>query len=111
MSERRQYLYKITPSRLGMLTEGPTPREQELVASHFAYLSDLTQRGIVLLAGRTLNADTDTFGIIIFSADDDDQARQIMADDPAVRQGVFHAKLYPYRVALIAGDAGSIGDT
>jgi uncharacterized protein YciI len=109
MSERRQYLYRIAPSRLGMLTEGPTPREQDVVASHFAYLADLTQRGIVLLAGRTQTADADAFGIIIFYAEDDDHAHQIMTDDPAVRQGIFHAKLYPYRVALLAGDAGPIG--
>lgn len=52
------------------------------------------------MAGRTLNADETAFGIVVFRADSETSARQIMHDDPAVKLGVMHAELFPYRVAL-----------
>ena len=48
-----QWLYFLKPARLGMLTEGPTPEETEIVSHHFAYLQDLTKKGVMILMGRT----------------------------------------------------------
>ena len=102
MTDTTQYLYRIQPTRLGMLTEGPTERESEITSLHFAYLKDLVEQGVIILAGRTLNSDENTFGITILNAENEDIARQIMLDDPAVREGVMNAELFPYRIALIA---------
>ncbi|MBZ0278949.1 MAG: YciI family protein [Anaerolineae bacterium] len=95
-----QYLYRIQPVRPEMLTEGATPEESAIVSAHFHYLQDLTAKGVVLLAGRTQNTDLSSFGIIIFQAESDEAARQIMHDDPAVQNRVFRAELFPYRIAL-----------
>jgi len=100
MAEATQYLYKIQPTRPEMLTEGPTAEEQRAVSEHFQYLKGLTEAGVVLLAGRTLNTDSTSFGIVIFRASSDEEARGIMNADPAVRQGVMRAELYPYSIAL-----------
>lgn len=83
-----------------MLTDGPTEREAQIVGEHFAYLSKLTGEGTVLMAGRTLNADEHTFGIVILIAATTEEARAIMNNDPAVKHGVMRAELFPYRVAL-----------
>ena len=48
-----------------MLTQGPTLEEERIVSAHFTYLKDLAEQGIVLLAGRTLNTDESSFGIVI----------------------------------------------
>ena len=96
-----QYLYRIQPTRTAMLTEGPTPEESAIVGAHFAHLQDLTARGVVIRAGRTLNTDESGFGIVVFNADSDEQADTIVQGDPAVRGGVMRATLFPYRVALI----------
>jgi uncharacterized protein len=96
-----QYLYRIQPTRPAMLTGGPTAEETAIVDAHFAYLQDLTARGILILAGRTLNTDESSFGIAIFNAESETQAEAIMQADPAVRGGVMRAALFPYRVALI----------
>ena len=96
-----QWLYHLVPARLGMVTEGPTPEEAETVSRHSAYLQDLTEKGMMILMGRTQNNDENTFGIAIFEAEDEAAARQIMANDPAVQAGVMRATLYPYRVALM----------
>lgn len=96
-----QFLYFLKPTRLGMVTDGPTPDEAETVSRHFAFLSDLTNKGVMILVGRTQNRDESTFGIAIFEAEDESTARKIMEDDPAVVGGVMSAMLYPYKVALM----------
>ena len=102
MRETTQYLYRIIPTRLEMLTEGPTDEEAEITAQHFVYLKQLVDEGVVILAGRTINAMERTFGIVIFNAESKDAAVQIMQQDPAVHGGVMDAELFPYRIALIA---------
>jgi uncharacterized protein len=95
-----QFLYRLQVTRLGILTEGPTPEEAQRVGEHFAYLQSLMAAGTVLMAGRTLNADERTFGIVVFVADSEAKAKEIMENDPAVRHGVMRAELFPYRIAL-----------
>jgi len=102
MPERQQYLYRIQPTRLAMLTEGPTEEEMRLVSQHFAYLQELGKQGNLILAGRTLNTDADCFGIVIFQAASEEEALAIMENDPAVNNGVMTARLFPYRIALLA---------
>lgn len=98
--ERAQFLYRIQPVRLEMLTGGSTDDERRMVEEHFAYLKHLTNTGTVLLAGRTRNIDSSSFGIVIFSAESEETARRIMNEDPAVKSRVFRAELFPYRMAL-----------
>jgi uncharacterized protein YciI len=90
------------PTRLEMMTQGPTAEEEAIVSEHFACLQGLTERGVVILAGRMLNTDPSSFGIVIFKAESEQAARAVMNDDPAVQKGVMRANLYPYRIALMA---------
>jgi uncharacterized protein YciI len=85
-----------------MLTHGPTTEEAEIVTQHFAYLKRLAEQGVVVLAGRTLNTDEKSFGIVIMRAASEDAARDVMQNDPAVKHQVMRAELYPYRIALMA---------
>lgn len=94
-----EYLYRITPTRPAMLGEGPTPQEREIISKHFHYLERLLGEGQVTLAGRTTLEDASTFGIVLLEADEA-TARSIMDNDPAVRGGVMHAELFPFRTAL-----------
>jgi uncharacterized protein len=87
-----------------MLTEGPTPEEAQRVGEHFAYLQSLTSAGTVLMAGRTVNADEKTFGIVIFVAESEPKAREIVENDPAVKYGIMRAELFSYRIALWAAN-------
>ncbi len=96
------YLYKIQPTRPEMLTQGPTSAEEETISQHFDYLKNLTDQGVAVLVGRTLTTDERTFGIVIFEATSEELAREIMNNDPAVKQGVMRAELYPFRIALMA---------
>ncbi|KJL43350.1 YciI family protein [Microbacterium trichothecenolyticum] len=93
-----QWLYRIVPSRSEMVADA-TPEEQRIVGEHFAYLVELRDRGVLVLAGRTQETEG-TFGITIFEADDEPAARAVMNADPAVAAGVFVASLHPYRIAV-----------
>ena len=91
----QQYLYQIRPKRTQMLIDGGTPEESALVGQHFTYLQQLSASGTVLLAGRTLNTDESSFGIVIFEAESDETAQAVVDADPAVKGGVFSAELFP----------------
>ncbi|MBI5001249.1 MAG: hypothetical protein HZB92_06985 [Euryarchaeota archaeon] len=98
--EKKEWLYRIQPTRPGMLSEGPTEEEGRIVGEHFLYLKKLTAKGVVLLAGRTLNIDPSSFGIVIYLAENEKEAKRIFEEDPAVRAGVFKGEVYPYKIAL-----------
>ena len=95
-----EFLYKLQLVRGDMLRTGPTAEEQAAVAEHFAYLQDLTAKGIVIFVGRTMTTDENTMGLAVFRAESDEQARRIMSDDPVVKRGVMTATLYPFKVVL-----------
>ena len=102
MINRKEFIYTIKPIRLAMLSEGATADEETVLSQHFNYLQNLTTQGTVLMAARTLTTGPETFGIVIFYAQDGEEAEAIMAADPAVAQGVMQAVLFPFRIALMA---------
>ncbi len=101
-----QFLYRIQPVRHDMLANGSTEFEFEsrIVSEHFKYLKQLTSDGVVILAGRTQNTDNSSFGIVLFNAETVEAAREIMLNDPAVKNMVFQAELFPYKMALFGPD-------
>ena len=102
----QQYLYRIRPTRVEMLTDGPTDAEARIVGEHFEYLKALAEAGRLLIAGRTLTADDSTFGIAVFTAASPLAADAVLADDPAVIQGVMRGEVFPFRVALWSSNPG-----
>jgi uncharacterized protein YciI len=57
-----------------MLTDSPSEEESQAVEKHYLYLKNLTEKGIVLMAGRTTNNDESTFGIVILKAETESDA-------------------------------------
>ena len=45
--------------------------------------------------------DPSGMGIVILEVDSEEEARVLMENDPAVKEGIMEAQLFPYRVALI----------
>jgi uncharacterized protein len=95
MPNLNRYLYRIEPTRLAMLQDGPTEHEADVVSRHFDYLQRLTEQGVMILVGRTLTTDESSFGICIFEAASAEEAQRIVDGDPAVREGVMSAELFP----------------
>jgi uncharacterized protein len=99
--ERQQYLYKLKP--IDQLTEDKnwTEKENETVGRHFGYLQKMLNDRKLILAGKTKGLDDSTFGLVIFEADSEEEALMIMNGDPAVKEGIMTAELFPYQVALM----------
>jgi len=91
-----EYVYLIHPFRDGFY-EQPTSEENSVMEAHFQYLKQATEVGIVLLAGPCLD---DTFGLIVFHAENDESAHAFMFNDPSVKKNVMMAELHPMRVSL-----------
>lgn len=77
-----------------------TDADKAIIGRHFAHLKAGTERGQVILAGRTLEPGDKTFGLVIFEAADSDAARAFMNSDPSVTENIMTAELHPYAVAL-----------
>jgi uncharacterized protein YciI len=103
---QKQFLYRVRVVRAEMM-KNPTQEESAVAQEHFNYLKDLNSKGIIILAGRTLNTDETPFGIVIFHAESEAAAKKIMEGDPGVRKGIFHADLFPFRVALMESTQGN----
>ena len=94
-----QFLYKTLHPRENF-PAAMTVSEEKINGEHFQYLKKLTNDGIVYLAGPVTDG---SFGVVIFDAESEEDARRLMEDDPAVKSGLFGAELYPFRVSLFRG--------
>ena len=99
----RQFIYRIRPTRAEAFATGFTKEESSIVSDHFNYLQKLTREGVVQLAGKTPNEPGKGFGIIIFRAESESAARRIVDEDPAIKNKVFEAELFPFRTSLFNG--------
>ena len=63
-----------------------TAQDEAIVQKHFIRLKQYTEAGKVILAGRTLNQDSESFGLVIFEASSEDEALAFMNGDPAVEE-------------------------
>ena len=99
---KKQFVYvlKLTPRLLD--AKNWTEKDEQIVGRHFRRLQQMHKEGRVILAGRTLNeSDPSQFGVVIFEAESEDEARKVMEADDAVKEQIMTAQLFPFSVALI----------
>jgi len=96
-----QFLYKLKLKPQYLDQNNWTDKENDIVQRHFMRLKELTEKGTVILAGRTLNEDETQFGIVVIEVDSEKEAQNLMESDPAVAEGIMDATLFPYQVALM----------
>jgi uncharacterized protein len=80
--------------------ETMTEEEGEIMSAHFLYLKQKLLEGKLILAGPVTTGD---FGVSIIETESEEEARDIMNNDPAVLAGIMKPALYPYRVSLLKG--------
>jgi uncharacterized protein YciI len=78
-----------------------TADERAVWDTHFERLQRLTREGVMILVGPTLGK-LNT-GIAVFEAPDEEAARRIMDEDPAIASGIATGELRPFMVALLRG--------
>jgi len=97
---RQQYVYVLRLAPQFQQESAWTDAENTVVSRHFARLAQAAKSGELILAGRTLEPLTATFGLVIFEAESEAAAQAFMQADPAVEAGLMIATLHPYAVAL-----------
>lgn len=97
---KKQFIYvlKLVP-RLHDDTAW-TPDDQAAVQRHFQRLKQATAEGRVIFAGRSDEPGAQTFGLVLFDATDEADARSFMNGDDAVHAGVMTAELHPFQLVL-----------
>jgi uncharacterized protein len=94
-----QWLCVIRPPRATFMDDA-SPAEEQVMHDHFAYLKGLLDAGTLILAGPSLDP---PFGIIVFEAESEDEARRLIEADPSVAAGVQTPELHPFRASLLRG--------
>lgn len=95
-----EWIYFIHPPRDDFAAT-MTDAEQAAWAEHFARLQRLLADGQLILAGPTLGRINT--GVCVFEAPDEAAARQVMAEDPAIKLGFARGELRPFRLSLLRG--------
>jgi uncharacterized protein YciI len=91
----------LRPQRPGFSPSSMTAAEIDAWERHAERLDADTARGIVILAGPTL--DDPAVGLLAFEADDEESARAYVAADPTVAEGHTTAELHPFRASFLRG--------
>jgi len=92
MTDTESYVIILRPA-----PEYGTPGTEEIVERHFEHLKNLNESGKVMMAGRFSDV---LIGLVMLEVESQEEAEEIMRSDPAVKAKIFHAELYPWRVAL-----------
>jgi uncharacterized protein YciI len=95
-----EWIYFIHPPRENFAAT-MTAEEEHAWGVHFERLQRLLAEGTLILAGPTLG--TVNTGIAIIEAPDEEAARRIMEEDPAIAGGFARGELRPFRTALLRG--------
>ena len=74
-----------------------TADEERIIGIHFQYLKRLLAEGKLLMAGPCEDA---SMGLAVIECENQDEARSILAADPAIEGKVFTGEIKPYRVSL-----------
>lgn len=98
--KKKQFVYvlKLIPRLLD--DKAWTKPDEEAVGKHFQRLQRLHKDGTVLFAGRTLNADSTQFGIVVFESVSEQEAQSLMQEDDTIKAGIMTAQLFPFVMAL-----------
>ena len=98
---RQQYVYVLRLAPQFQQESAWTDAENAVISRHFERAGASGESPVeLILAGRTLEPLTATFGLVIFEAESEAAAQAFMQADPAVEAGLMIATLHPYAVAL-----------
>ena len=94
--------YKMATYQLAVLKSGPqaaklggTPEGQKILQAHVAHLYKLAGEGTYVAAGPFLDGG-DIAGVIVVKAPTPERAKEIEAEDPGVKAGMFTVEAAPF---------------
>ncbi len=109
--QRKRYVYFIRPTDPALINN-PNEQQTAILKGHVEHVRGLAGAGRLILAGPCIDPPQDpktpaavafdfpTPGIVVFEAENDEQARLTMEADPAVKAGLFQARVLPLQMAF-----------
>lgn len=98
--ELKHYIYMLKLSDPSLNEDvNWTDEQNKIVEEHFAYLKNLINNNVLIMAGRTIGEDI--FGIVLFRAETKESALEIMNRDPAVQKKLMTTELHEFSLALL----------
>jgi uncharacterized protein len=103
MSRRpdNHFVYRLTPPR-PTLHQDVSEKERAIMARHAAYWSELMEQGGVIVYGPVVDR-SGSWGLAVFPADSEDDARALAEADPAVSSGMATFEIGTMLVAVLPG--------
>jgi len=86
MTEKKYFYALIKPFRQDFIIN-PKEEEEQIMSDHFIYLKSLLKQKKLYLAGPTLISE-DPFGLIILEAGKEEEAKEMLENDPSVKAGI-----------------------
>ena len=96
----KEFVCFLKPRREDFTHDNMTEDEGEVMGRHFAYLKELCDKDVVLVAGPCL--DSPPVGIVILRTEDLKEAQAIKEKDPSIVDRVMGFELRPFSLALLA---------
>lgn len=90
------FLIHLTPCRHTLPLDA-TSEEREIINAHFEHLKSNMEQGILWFAGRTEGAE---LGLAVINCESEQEAQEILDEDPCIVNKVMTGKLYPFMIAL-----------
>lgn len=90
----KQYVFCIL--KTGSNTTATEEEKNELFKGHMANITRLAKEGKLALAGPFMKNDRNYRGLYIFDVSTVEEAKALVATDPAVKANIFEAELTPW---------------
>ena len=100
--ENKQFIYVLRYAPEFKQAIKWTAKENQIAQEHVSYLKTLVDEGKGYVAGRTTNMyDPELFGIVIFDAPNIEEAKEIMQNDPLIKNDIMQGTLNPFNIVFI----------
>jgi len=95
--QKIQYVYEISLLKPFQQKSSWTDKEHRIQKGHLAYLENLTQSGVLEIAGIKNLGLAEQQGIILLNVENHEKAKEISSNDPSVKEGMMTANIYPFQ--------------
>jgi len=99
-NSKKEFIYELKPVPRLLKEDNWRAEEKRIVDKHVKYLKELQGTNNLVLAGETQGLKENTFRIVIIKAFTEEEALNIMNNDPVVKEEIMTASFYPYKTIV-----------
>ena len=99
------YIYKLALKEKYLEFSAWDAAVQQSFKNHATHLEKMVKSGQALMVGRTDTQLKDNYGIVVFTAKDEGEARRVMEADPIIVDGIMTAHVLPFKLLMVHDEA------